>query len=149
MTVTTTATNLEVLSDLTNETLEWEFTNEKLGGFLITTNLTKSNGTRAEPVGLLHATSCSLNGLNQPSARDHNSDDDDGNIDVDDGKINIHTAAAVLRAALVAELLTSMPCLDIGDGEIVPITKFPRSGARLRPPGVDFAVSGRLLAIND
>jgi hypothetical protein len=60
---TTAATNLEVLSDLTNETLEWEFTDEELRRFLIPTNLTKSDGTRAEPVWLLHATSCSLNGI--------------------------------------------------------------------------------------
>jgi hypothetical protein len=87
VTKTTTATNLEVLSDLTNETLEWEFTDKELRRFLIPTNLTKSDGTRAEPMWLLHATSCSLKGHNQPSARDYNCDDDDQDIDVDNAKI--------------------------------------------------------------
>jgi hypothetical protein len=54
------ATYLEVLRDLTNETLEWEFTDEKFRRLLIPTNLTESDGTRTEPVWLLDATSGSL-----------------------------------------------------------------------------------------
>jgi hypothetical protein len=44
---------LEVLSDLTNQTLEGELSDEELGGLLVTTNLTKSDGTRLVSVGLL------------------------------------------------------------------------------------------------
>jgi hypothetical protein len=93
-------TYLEVLCDLTDETLEREFTDEELRRFLIPANLSQSDGTRAEPVWLLNATSCSLKGQYQQSARDHNSDDDDYG-----GATLIHTAAAVLRAALVASCL--------------------------------------------
>jgi hypothetical protein len=96
-------TYLEVLCNLTDETLEREFTDEELRRFLIPTNLSQSDGTRAEPVRLLNATSCSLKGQNQQSARDHNSDDDD--YIVVGGATLIHTAAAVLRAALVASCL--------------------------------------------
>jgi hypothetical protein len=53
-------TYLEVLGDLTDETLEWEFTDEKFRRLLIPTNLAQCDGTRAEPVRLLHATSSSL-----------------------------------------------------------------------------------------
>lgn len=108
MTETTTATNLEVLRDLTNETLEWEFTDEQLRRFLVPTNLTKSDGTRAEPVWLLHATSCSLKGLNQPSARDHNcddDDDDDADVDVDDAKSYTYRGGS-LTSSFGCELLT-------------------------------------------
>jgi hypothetical protein len=55
-----TVTYLEVLCDLTDETLEWEFTDEKFRRLLIPTDLTQSDGTRTEPVGLLNATSGSL-----------------------------------------------------------------------------------------
>ena len=44
---------LEVLSNLANETLEWELSDEKLGGLLVTTDLTESDGTRLVSVGLL------------------------------------------------------------------------------------------------
>ena len=47
---------LEVLSDLTDETLEGELADEELRGLLVTTNLTKSDGTRPEAMGLLHTT---------------------------------------------------------------------------------------------
>lgn len=57
------ATYLEVLSDLTNETLEGELADEQLGGLLVATDFTESNGTRPEPVGLLHTTSGSLSWL--------------------------------------------------------------------------------------
>jgi hypothetical protein len=53
-------TNLEVLSNLTNKTLEREFTNEELRRFLIPTNLTQGDGTGTEPVRLLHTTSGGL-----------------------------------------------------------------------------------------
>ena len=52
--------DLEVLSDLTDETLEGELADEQLGGLLVTTDFTKSDGTRTEPVRLLHTASGSL-----------------------------------------------------------------------------------------
>lgn len=36
---------LEVLGDLTDETLEWELADQKLGGLLVATDLTESDGT--------------------------------------------------------------------------------------------------------
>lgn len=48
---------LEVLSDLTNETLEGELSDEELSRLLVTTNLTESNGTGTVSVGLLNTTS--------------------------------------------------------------------------------------------
>jgi hypothetical protein len=50
-------TYLEVLRDLTNETLEWEFTDEEFRRLLVPANLTQSDGTRTEPMWLLNATS--------------------------------------------------------------------------------------------
>jgi histone H3 len=44
---------LEVLGDLTDETLERELADEELSRLLVTTNLTKSDGTGAVAVGLL------------------------------------------------------------------------------------------------
>jgi hypothetical protein len=41
------------LSDFTNETLEGEFADEQLGGFLVTTDFTKSDGSGPEAMGLL------------------------------------------------------------------------------------------------
>jgi len=49
--------SLKVLSDLTNKTLEREFTDEELRRLLIPTNLAQRDGTRTEPMGLLNATS--------------------------------------------------------------------------------------------
>ncbi len=40
-----TEVGLEVLSNLTNETLERELADEELGRFLVTTNLAKSDGS--------------------------------------------------------------------------------------------------------
>lgn len=60
---TSLATHLEVLSNLTNETLEWQFTDEEFRGLLIPTNLAESDGTRTESVGFLHTTSGSLMGI--------------------------------------------------------------------------------------
>lgn len=51
-------TYLEVLSNLTNKTLEGELADEELGGLLVATDLAKGDGTRAETVRLLYATSC-------------------------------------------------------------------------------------------
>ena len=36
---------LEVLSDLTNKTLEWQLADEELGRLLVATDLTESDGT--------------------------------------------------------------------------------------------------------
>jgi len=44
---------LEVLSNLTNETLEWELSDEELSGLLVTTDLTESDGSWLVSVGLL------------------------------------------------------------------------------------------------
>jgi hypothetical protein len=44
---------LEVLSDLTNQTLEGELADQKLSGLLVATDLTKSDGTGLVAVGLL------------------------------------------------------------------------------------------------
>ena len=46
--------SLEVLSDLTHKTLEWQLADEKLGGLLVTTDLTQSDGSGPVTVGLLH-----------------------------------------------------------------------------------------------
>ena len=50
--------SLEILGDLTDETLEGEFPDEELSALLVTTNLTESNSTRPVAMGLLD-TSCS------------------------------------------------------------------------------------------
>ena len=47
---------LEVLGNLTNKTLEWKLADEKLGGLLVTTDLTESDGTRLITMGLLDTT---------------------------------------------------------------------------------------------
>jgi histone H3 len=46
--------SLEVLGNLTDKALEGQLADEKLGGLLVTTDLTESHGTRAVTVGLLH-----------------------------------------------------------------------------------------------
>jgi hypothetical protein len=38
---------LEILGNLTNETLEWELSDQELGRFLVTTDFTKSDGSRS------------------------------------------------------------------------------------------------------
>ena len=45
---------LEVLSDLTHKTLEWQLADEELGGFLVTADLTESHCSGPVTVGLLH-----------------------------------------------------------------------------------------------
>ena len=47
---------LEVLGDLSNETLEWELSDQEFSGLLVTPNLTKSDGTRLVPVRFLDTT---------------------------------------------------------------------------------------------
>jgi hypothetical protein len=46
---------LEVLSDLTDETLEGKLADQKIGGLLVSADLTESDGARAVSVGLLDA----------------------------------------------------------------------------------------------
>ena len=55
---------LEVLGDLTHQTLEGELADEQLSALLVTTDLTESHGSRPVPVGLLHSTGgrCALTG---------------------------------------------------------------------------------------
>ena len=48
---------LELGGDLTDESLEGELADEELGGLLETSDLTESDGTRSEAVGLLDTTS--------------------------------------------------------------------------------------------
>ena len=48
---------LEVLGDLTDETLEGQFPDEELGRLLVTTDLTESDGTGSVPMGLLDSAS--------------------------------------------------------------------------------------------
>jgi hypothetical protein len=48
---------LEVLSNFTYKTLEWQFPDEKLGALLVTSDLTESDGSGPVSVGLLHSTS--------------------------------------------------------------------------------------------
>jgi len=47
---------LEVLSDFTNQALEGQLADEELGGLLVTTDLTESDGTRLIAMGLLDTT---------------------------------------------------------------------------------------------
>lgn len=47
---------LEVLSNLTDKTLERQLADEKLGGLLVATDLTESDGTRLVAVRLLDTT---------------------------------------------------------------------------------------------
>ena len=53
---------LEVLCNFSDETLEWQFPDEELGALLVTSDLTKSDGTGPVSVGLLDTTSgwCTL-----------------------------------------------------------------------------------------
>jgi len=51
-----TQVGLELLSDLTDETLEWELADEELGRLLVTTDLTESDGSWLVSVWLLDTT---------------------------------------------------------------------------------------------
>jgi len=53
-------THLEILSNFTNEPLEGELPDEELGRLLVSSDLTKSDRSRAETMGLLHTTRSSL-----------------------------------------------------------------------------------------
>jgi hypothetical protein len=53
-----TKISLEVLSNLTNKTLERQLADEKISGLLITTDLTKSYGSRTVTMRLLDSSSC-------------------------------------------------------------------------------------------
>jgi len=46
---------LEVLGDLTDQSLEGELADEQLGRLLVTTDLSESHGTGPVPMGLLHS----------------------------------------------------------------------------------------------
>jgi histone H3 len=48
---------LKVLGNFTNKTLEGQLPDQELGGLLILSDLTESDGTRPEPVRLLDTTS--------------------------------------------------------------------------------------------
>ena len=50
-----TQVSLEILGDLTDQTLEGQLADEQLGRFLVTTDLTESDGSRAITMGLLHS----------------------------------------------------------------------------------------------
>ena len=54
--------HLEVLSNLTNKTLEGELPDEELRRLLVATNLTESDGTGPEAMRLLDTTSRGLRG---------------------------------------------------------------------------------------
>jgi len=45
----------EILSDFSNQSLEWKLPDEKLSALLILTDLTKSDSSRTESVWLLHS----------------------------------------------------------------------------------------------
>jgi histone H3 len=47
--------SLEILGNLTNKTLEGELADEELSGLLISSDLTKGDGSGPVPVGLLHS----------------------------------------------------------------------------------------------
>ena len=49
---------LEILSDLTDETLEGQLADEQISTLLVSTNLTKSDSSRSVSVGLLDSSSC-------------------------------------------------------------------------------------------
>merc|ERR1712131_417959 len=51
-----TQVSLEVLSDLTDKTLEGQLADQELSGLLVTTDLTEGDGSRPVPVGLLDTT---------------------------------------------------------------------------------------------
>lgn len=51
---------LEVLGDLTDETLEGELADEELGRLLVATDLTEGDGTRLVPVRLLDTTGAEM-----------------------------------------------------------------------------------------
>ena len=59
--------SLEVVGDLSHESLEWELSDEELGGLLVSSDVSESNGAGSESVGSLDSTgvggSLSVGGL--------------------------------------------------------------------------------------
>jgi hypothetical protein len=53
-------THLEILGNLTNQTLEGKFADEEFSGFLVSPDFTEGDGTGPETMGLLDTTSCGL-----------------------------------------------------------------------------------------
>ena len=51
---------LEVLSNFTDESLEWKFSDKKFSGFLIASDFTQSDSAWPETMGLLHSSSSIL-----------------------------------------------------------------------------------------
>eukprot|EP00957_Ditylum_brightwellii_P075013 5700897-Ditylum_brightwellii.AAC.1 len=49
---------LEILCNLINKMLEGKLVDQKVGGFLVPTNLTERNGSGAVTVGLLYSSGC-------------------------------------------------------------------------------------------
>ena len=47
--------SLEVLGDLTDQTLEWELSDEKFSGFLVSSDLSESDGSRSVSMRFLHS----------------------------------------------------------------------------------------------
>jgi hypothetical protein len=57
------STHLEILSNLTNETLEGELPDEELSRLLITTDFTEGDGSGPETMGLLDTAGGVLDGM--------------------------------------------------------------------------------------
>jgi hypothetical protein len=53
-----TQVGLEILSNFTNQTLEWQLADQELGRLLVATDFTESDGTGAITMRLLDASSC-------------------------------------------------------------------------------------------
>jgi hypothetical protein len=53
-------THFKVLCDLAHQPLEGQFPNKEFCRLLVPSDLTQSDGTGAEPMGLLHTTGCCL-----------------------------------------------------------------------------------------
>ena len=50
--------SLEILSDFSDQTLEGQLADQKLGGLLVTTDLSESDGTGPVTMGFLNSTGC-------------------------------------------------------------------------------------------
>ena len=59
-----TQVGLEILGDFTYQSLEGQLSDEQFSGFLVSSDFTKSNGTRSVTMGFLHSTGgrCALSG---------------------------------------------------------------------------------------
>lgn len=58
-------TNLEILRDFTDETLEGKLPDQKISRLLVFADFTESDGSGAETMGLLHTTSGGLDEIKQ------------------------------------------------------------------------------------